>query len=448
MTDFLPSSDEYERALVGAVLMAPELYRECAAVIAGPDDFGPYQHWAHVWVAFGELDKQGLPIDSLTVMDTLERLRLNGVNGTDLVDAVRSVPRASNAVAYAQKVAETAGKRRLLNLSYDVQRMANDQSSSFLDGLEKARKALDEIPVRSSGQITLTDQLSGLYDEVEARRKDPKKVWGIPIGIQKIDEETGGQQKGELTIIAGEPKVGKSMFAAQVAYYGSTQGFQCGIYSLEMRAKQILRRQIAAISGVDSHHLRTGFVSDDEWGKFVDSSSKMSELPLYIVDDPSLTLEQIRADIYRRNRVRKVDLVIVDYIGLVNDPEPDDNSRENKITKGLKQMAGRDDVAIIGIHSVNKEGLNQTVPKLSSVSGPVKNVFNADNIVFFLNHIPNPGEPQNAKMRTLYFRAMRDCPGLHFVNLQYVYGRPAFEAVPDFPLPPQPDYDWQKRADA
>jgi replicative DNA helicase len=448
MTDFLPPSDEAERALIGSILIAPEFYRECAAVLSGPEDFGPFQHWAHVWVAFGELDKLGKPIDSLTVMDALYRAKLNGVNASDLVDAARSVPHARNAVTYAERVAEVAGKRRLLDYCSQVSRLAQDDGLTFLDGLERARKVLDEIPVRHSGVVTLTEQFSQLYDEVEARRKDPKKVWGVPIGIQKIDEETGGQQKGELTIIAGEPKVGKSMFAAQVAYYGSTQGFQCGIYSLEMRAKQILRRQIAAISGVDSHNLRTGFISDSEWDKFVGSSAEMSKLPLFIVDDSSLTMEQIRADIYRRNKIRKVDLVVVDYIGLVNDREPDDNVRENNITKGLKRMADQEDVAVIGIHSVNKEGLNQTVPKLSSVSGPVKNVFNADNIVFFLNHIPNPGEQSNPKMRTLYFRAMRDCPGLHFVNLQYVLNRPAFEAVPDFPLPPQPDYEWQTRADA
>jgi replicative DNA helicase len=446
MTDFLapaePQNVEAETALVGSILHAPELFRECSSILSNSDDFYLISN-RHIWRAFQELDKTEQPIDVMTVVDQLDKSKSNGsVQPSDLVAAMQQAVNPSNATVYAGMVAECAGRLRLLSHASDVARMAYDTSLPLLDALGKAQKSLAEIPVRHSGTTTLTDQLSALYDQVETRRKNPKEIWGIPIGIPKIDRETGGQQRGELTILAGQPKIGKSMFAGQVAYYGASQGFNCGIYSLEMRNEQILRRQIATLSGVSTQSMRSGFLGDDDWAAFIRHSSDLSRLPLFLVDDSSLTLEQIRADIYRRSKERRVDLVVVDYIGLINDPEKDDNVRENNLTKGLKRIAMQEDVSILAIHSMNKEGLDKIVPKLSSVSGPVKNVYNADNIVFFLNHFPAKGAEPNPNMRTLFFAAMRDAPGLSYVNLNRILGRPGFEPEPDFPIPDNEPPNW------
>jgi replicative DNA helicase len=446
MTDFLapsePQNTDAELALIGAVLVAPELFRESNAILSNSDDFYLISN-RHIWRAFQELDKTEQPIDVMTVVDQLDKSKSNGsVQPSDLVAAMQQAVNPRNATVYAGMVAECAGRRRLLSHASDVARMAYDTSLPLLDALGKAQKSLTEIPVRHSGTATLTDQLSWLYDQVEERRKNPKEIWGIPIGIPKIDRETGGQQRGELTILAGQPKIGKSMFAGQIAYYGASKGFNCGIYSLEMRNEQILRRQIATLSGLSTQNMRSGFISDGDWAAFVRHSSELSKLPLFICDDSSLTLEQIRADIYRRSKERRVDLVVVDYIGLINDPEKDDNVRENNLTKGLKRIAMQEDVSILAIHSMNKEGLDKIVPKLSSVSGPVKNVYNADNIVFFLNHFPAKGAEPNPNMRTLFFAAMRDSPGLSYVNLNRILGRPGFEPEPDFPIPDNEPPNW------
>jgi replicative DNA helicase len=446
MTDFLPAAEpqnvEAEQALLGSILIAPELFREANACLANSSDFYVHAN-GHIWSAFQSLDKQEKPINSLTVMDELDKSGSNGdIKGSELAALMCNIPTPQHAVAYATMVAEQATRRRLLAYCSDVARMANDERLGLLDALSKAQKSLNEIPVRHSGTTTLTDQLSALYDQVEERRKNPKEIWGIPIGIPKIDRETGGQQRGELTILAGQPKIGKSMFAGQIAYYGAHQGFNCGIYSLEMRNEQILRRQIATLSGLSTQNMRSGFISDGDWAAFVRHSSELSKLPLFICDDSSLTLEQIRADIYRRSKERRVDLVVVDYIGLINDPEKDDNVRENNLTKGLKRIAMQEDVSILAIHSMNKEGLDKIVPKLSSVSGPVKNVYNADNIVFFLNHFPAKGAEPNPNMRTLFFAAMRDAPGLSYVNLNRILGRPGFEPEPDFPIPDNEPPNW------
>lgn len=439
--DDTPRNKEAEDALIGSILVSPEYFRECSAIV-NPADFWQ-THWNHVWKAFAELDKQGKPIDSLTVMDQLDKSQCNGdVTAVDLIEAMQSCPVSRNAPTYAEAVVESAGKRRLLMYASDVWRMALDGSCGFLEALEATNKALAELPVRQAGALDLTGQLSALYDTVDARRKDPKEVWGIPIGVPRIDKAMGGLQRGELTIIAGQPKLGKSMFAGQTACYGASRGYHCGIYSLEMRNEQILRRQIANLTGIDTKSIKSGSLSDSEWAAFVAASSELSKLPLFIVDDSSLTLEQIRADIYRRSKERPVDFVVVDYIGLINDPEPDDNVRENNITKGLKRLADKENVAVLAIHSMNKEGLGQNIPRLSSVSGPAKNVYNADNIMFFLEHIPERGCESNANMRTLYCKAMRDAPGLHFVHLQRMLGKPGFEAVPDFPVPDYELPDW------
>jgi replicative DNA helicase len=440
MTDFLPPMEPRN-----AVLVAPQYYRECAAVLSGPEDFHDHG-WREVWAAFRELDKQEKPIDSLTVMDQLDKSGCNGtVSASDLAGAMNSVPYFKNGPVYAEAVAECAGKRRLLALASDVARMANDPATPLLEALERSQKAITAIPVSHKPTISITDQLLGFTDEVEERMKAPTDVWGISTGFDDIDKKTGGWQRGELTIWAGPPGIGKSMMLGQMGYLTALKTFYVDYYSLEMRNRQIIRRIISHMAGVQANKMRSGYINNDEWAKIMKASSDLSLLKLRIIDESVISVSQIRADIYKKKQTSGADLVIVDYIGRVFDTEKDPLIREINITNGLKTLADKEDVAVVGIHTLPKAGIESKMPDVQDVSGPIQNVHNADNVILMRKHIPDEGQKPNPAMVTILFSKMRDSQGMptmHFVKLA---DRPGFGAFQEETHSFAPDYEWQTR---
>jgi replicative DNA helicase len=446
MTDFLPPMEprnaEAETALIGSVLVAPQYYRECAAVLSGPEDFHDHG-WREVWSAFRELDKQDKPIDSLTVMDQLDKSGCNGtVSASDLAGAMNSVPYFKNGPVYAEAVAECAGKRRLLALASDVARMANDPATPLLEALERSQKAITAIPVSHKPTISITDQLLGFTDEVEERMKAPTDVWGISTGFDDIDKKTGGWQRGEMTLWCGQPGIGKSMLLGQMGYLTALKTFCVDYYSLEMRNLQILRRIISHMAGVQTRKMKSGYISNEEWAKIMKASSDLSLLKLRIVDESVISVAQIRADIYEKKQEGGADLVIVDYVGRVHDSEKDPIEKVKRVTNDLKTLADKENVAVIGIHTMPKSGIDSKTTDVQDASGAIENTHNADNVVFMKKHIPEIGEQPNPNMVTLLFSKMRDAEGMPTMNLVKLADRPGFGAVGRREAP---DYEWQTR---
>jgi replicative DNA helicase len=431
-----PQNVEAEKALIGSVFMDNSCYLEASSIVRAEDFYDSRNR--EVWATFGKLNEAGTPMDVMTVSVSFSDLAY-------LATLMNAVPTAGRALYYAQIVADASARRKMLVLASNVAMMAHNPDLDVLEAVGRIQKGAEGLSGSRIAEITLSDQLTDLITEVSLRRLNPKDIWGIPIGIDKIDKATGGQQKGELTICFGRPKIGKSMFAGQIVPYAASQGFHAGIYSLEMRNKQVLRRQIAALSGLDTKKMRSGHITDFEFQQFVQACDQMAKLPMFIVDESGLTVDQIRADVNRRNKKRKVDMIVVDYIGLIGSSEQDPNEKENAITIGLKRMAQREDVAVFAIHSVNKGGLDGK-PDLKAGSGPSKNIHNADNIYFFCDHTPSEkGEQPNPNMRTLFCPAMRDAPGLHSVDLVMEAGKPRFveRALPGAFGPEEPPDYWQ-----
>jgi replicative DNA helicase len=444
MTDFLPPVDpqneEAEIALVGAILIAPQYFRECNAIV-GPGDFYDLGR-GRVWGVFTELDRLAQPIDTLTVADCLDKSGC-AVTASELVGYSNSVPFARNAVTYAEKVAECSGRRRLLAHASECARLAHDDATGFLDGLERAKGSLSAIPVAVKAQVSATDQLDSLTTEIEERMKDPKEVWGITSGFSDMDKRTGGYQKGEATIWCGAPGIGKSMAMGQMAYEGAKAGFSVDIYSLEMRYKQYYRRLISFVSGVDSRKMRTGYISDEEYAKIMEAASALSMLKLRIIDDSGMTLSQIRASIYKRRQDTGLDSVFIDYFGRIGYPTHDNELvRDDKLSNEIKTIADKEDVAVIVAHSMPKMGLESKVPEVQDASGNIKIIHNVDNAIFMVKHLPGDGEKFNAKIRTLLFAKARDLAGMPMMNIVQLHDRPGFGQIDKTSAP---DYEWQTR---
>lgn len=230
-----------------------------------------------------------------------------------------------------------------------------------------------------------------VMDRIEAdiieRQKNPVDVWGIHYAWKYLSLVTGGKQKGELTIIAGEPGVGKSWWAHQDYLYsalGSPKdkipATPSLIWSGEMNRKQVHRRFIE-ILGVPKRHMLTGQMSADDWQFFNEAKALIVNSPIR-VSDASLELSDIKPLLEREIAEHGIEQALFDYDWLIQAPGRDEIQTSQNISRVLKQLARELNIVITLISSVNKMGMDtmsENVTK-SNVSGSGKKLHDADVI--------------------------------------------------------------------
>ena len=235
-----------------------------------------------------------------------------------------------------------------------------------------------------------------LENEIRERQKNPKDIWGIPYAWDYLSKITGGKQKGELIILAGEPGVGKSWFAHQDALYTAVgrmydtgKGFARHeetpvlLWSGEMRKKQVFRRFFEML-GVPKRSMMSGNMSSDDWEKFEEAKAIVMNSPVY-VSDTALDIRDLRPMLERAIDDHGVQQVVFDYDWLINAPGSGEIEQSQNISRAMKQAAHDLNISVVLISSVNKMGMdssNENVTK-SNVSGSGKKLHDAD-IIYIL----------------------------------------------------------------
>ncbi len=422
-----PHSREAEENLLGAVLINSETYFDIAHFL-NKDDFYIHRNgW--IWEAFGNLVKKNSPIDALTVTEELETAgRLAEAGGSAYIaELISRMPTSQHAEGYARMIEDYAIRRRMLVVASSMAVLAHDNKIPIMDAVQQISGNFNVIAPSRITEKNISEQISDLCTEVEERMKDPKDVWGFPTGLKDIDVFLGGLQRGEFTVVSGEPGIGKSTFCDQAALSVARCGFHVVIYSWEMPAKQILRRLINLESGIKAHAMKSGRITETQYtDEFFPCANALSLLPLTILDDASMSMQQLRCDMMARKRAGRLDLAIIDYIGLIVDAESDRNEKEMRQSAELKRITRTEDIHILGIHTQPKEGVREKVPGTSHLSGPIQNVNNADNLIFLVEHIPDEkSEKPNPQLITALFAKSRE-EGKKKITLVKKLGRPGF----------------------
>lgn len=228
----------------------------------------------------------------------------------------------------------------------------------------------------------------GVIDEIEAdiieRQKNPKNVWGIHYAFPYLSIVTGGKQKGELIILAGEPGVGKSWWAHQDALFTAIGDGQPSapvlLWSGEMRRKQVIRRMLEML-GIPKRHMLVGNMSDNDWQTFREAKALIVNSPLYISDLP-LDLREIKPMLQREIGEHGIEQVVFDYDWLINAPGNGEIEKSQNISREMKNLAHELNISIILISSVNKTGMDSTSENVikTNVSGSGKKLHDADVI--------------------------------------------------------------------
>lgn len=355
-----------------------------------PADFFKYANRL-IFQAMIDLNDRGDVIDATTMRAILEAQGdLENIGGFSyLVEVVNAVPTSSNAEYYAQIVADMAMRRRFISRLTESINQAYEGAlgtDELIAGAEKTLIDLNENNKRSGFRV-IKDILNINFENLEIRSQQTSDVTGIPTGYPDLDRMTTGLHEEELIILAARPAVGKTAFALNIAQnIGSKFGKTVAIFSLEMGAESLVDRMLAAEGLIDSHSIRTGQLSDEEWRKVTIAQANLATAPIYIDDTPGIRITEIRS---RSRKLAKesgnLGLVLIDYLQLITGTGRENRQQEvSEISRQLKILAKELKVPVIALSQLSRgvEQRQDKRPVLSDIreSGSIEQ--DADIVAF------------------------------------------------------------------
>ncbi|MGH9447616.1 MAG: replicative DNA helicase, partial [Terriglobia bacterium] len=261
-----------------------------------------------------------------------------------------------------------------------------DDSETLLDLAQSQIFEIAEKDVQS-GFSRVQDIVKSSFGTLDVLFDRRQGVTGIETGFEVLDSMTSGLQSGELTIIAARPSLGKTALALNIAAHAAARHKKVvAVFSLEMSKESLLIRLLCSEGRIDSHRLRTGFASKEDWAKMTKALGELSEAPLLIDDTPALSVMQIRAKARRLKAEKGLDLVIVDYLQLVTGHGRFENRNQevSYISRGFKAIAKELGVPVVALSQLSRapEAGKGREPQLSDLrdSGSIEQ--DADMVIF------------------------------------------------------------------
>ncbi len=402
-----PQNVDAEKSLLGAILIDEEVLADTAE-IAHPEDFYDKQHQV-IYGAMMRLYERHKPVDLLTLTDQLKKKdELEMVGGSAyLTELTQYVPTAAHAKAYAELVAAAAVRRRLIRASTDISELGYDEDTTPQELLERAEAELFSVSDQSLKQdlISLESILTESFDRLEELHRNKGQLRGVRTGYRDLDNMTAGLQRSDLIILAARPAMGKTTLVTNLAYNVATIAKQPVLFfSLEMSKEQLVDRMLSDASGVDSWNIRTGNLSDDDFGKLSEAMGEMAEAPIYIDDTPGLSVLEMRTKARRKHHEAPLGLIIVDYLQLMQAAGNHQGNRVqevSEISRGLKLIARELNVPLIALSQLSRtvESRTPPIPQLSDLreSGSIEQ--DADIVSFIYR--PGYYEPDNPDVQNI-----------------------------------------------
>ena len=384
----LPFSLEAEQTILGAILTEPEVLSTVMEKIK-PDSFFNEQHKA-LFQIIVNMFTSGEKADVITVLNAAMREHLFDTpqeGRAYLAALINMVPSVSNIESYCNIVAE---KYYLRSLTFAARSIIQDIQSGEFDAqalLDSAEQKIFDIRQGKSvqGLVKIGDAICEAYDRIgKISGPDKEKYLGARTGYKYLDTVTSGLNKSDLILIAARPGMGKTSFAINLATNVARRGAkEVAVFSLEMSREQLATRMLSTEALVDSHKLRSGYLTNDDWVRLAQSAGVLSGLPMYFDDTAGVTVQQIKAKL---RRMKNIGLVVIDYLQLMTSTLKTDNRVLviSEITRQLKIMAKELDIPVILLSQLSRgpESRNDKRPMLSDLreSGSIEQ--DADIVMF------------------------------------------------------------------
>ncbi len=384
-----PQNIEAEISVLGAVLQDPAALLKALEVLR-PADFYKEAH-RKIFSGCIDLFDRNEPVDLVTLANELmRRKQLEEVGGASTLSAlVDAVPTAANVGYHARIVKDKALLYALIQKATAVVSRAyadQDDVDEVLDWAEQQIFELSQDKI-SRSFVPVKSVLKGTFQLIEKLYDRKSHVTGVPTGFKKFDEMTAGLQASELVVVAGRPSMGKTSFCLNVAQHAAiTERIPVAIFSLEMSKEQLVQRMLCSVASVDSHKLRTGYLSDADWPRLTTGAGRLSEAPIFIDDTPGISLLEMRAKARRLKAEQGLGLVIIDYLQLISGRGRIESRQQeiSEISRSLKAMAKELDVPVVALSQLSRavESRQPPRPQLSDLreSGAIEQ--DADVVTF------------------------------------------------------------------
>jgi replicative DNA helicase len=387
----LPPHDiEAEEAVIGSLLIDPDAILKVAVSLKAEDFFSETN--GVIYQACFSLYQRNEAINQITVAHVLMRQdKLEQIGGAAFLShLISNVPTSLHVEYYAQIVSNTALMRRLIAAAGQIEALGYKGEPDVEASLSKAEDILFQVRMRREPRdfIPIRDAL-GQYFEEAGSSTAPREgeIPHILTGFAALDDFLGGLQRSDLIVLAARPSLGKTSLALNIARNAAINQKACvALCSLEMSREAVVQRLLASESGVDSRKVRLGRFGEKDEIKIMEASGVLSEAPIYVDDSPQLRALDIRSKVRRLHFERNIDLIIVDYLQLIQgDGKNETRVQEiSKITRALKTLARELNVPILAVSQLSRavEWRASHVPQLADLreSGSIEQ--DADVVLF------------------------------------------------------------------
>lgn len=406
----LPHNDEAERAVLSALMMNQEAFDKISSIISASDFYHPANRV--IYSAISDMKIMNtVAVDQVTLYDYLQKKSLSEKAGgaaylAELSDAYTIY---SNIEYYAKLIKETSVRRALIQTSSNISSDAYEESIDVFDLIQSSERRLSEISINSNPETAesykvankLSDVIGVMLEKLEGEYKNEN----VETGIDLLDKYTnGGFQKSDYIIVAARPSVGKTAFAVSLIRNMIKKNKSVAFFSLEMPSTQIITRLLSCTSRVELSKLFTGNLTEREVSHINSAADKIFQSELYLVDEPNMKLSDLRSRARMLVREKKIEIIFIDYIGLIEsglDIRTPRHEQVGYISKALKQLARELNIPVVVLCQVSRDTADQE-PQLNNLrdSGSIEQ--DADLVMFIhrKTNLTDLSDEDKAKLQT------------------------------------------------
>lgn len=327
---------------------------------------GDFYRPAHgeIFDAIESMTARGVPVDIVTLSGEMQRRgTLEAVGGTAYLMSIGDfLPSAANVAHYAQSVRDASTLRRVIETSHELIQLAgrdDAEASAVVEAAERRMLALSQTKQRET-LFSVQQVLRNGYDALEARARSGGRITGLSTGLPSLDAMTCGLQRGDMSILAARPSVGKTALAVNILTHVAQSGGRALFFSLEMSHDQVYQRMVSSVGGVSGDAVRSGMLTPGEHLRCKQAHAALWDTRYTIDDERSVTASYIRSTARRAAaQFGGLDLVVIDYLQLIEgEATRGENSNRNQqisvISRSLKVMAGELDCHVLALSQLSR----------------------------------------------------------------------------------------------
>lgn len=416
----LPSSEDSERVILGAVLLDNALITQAVEHLKPEDFYSPLNR--RVYNAMISLFEQAKQIDPILIIEEMKKDGpVEAIGGVSTIaNLTYGLPHFSNLEEYVRVVKDKSIVRTLIRTCNQITSEAlaeEDDAEVILDRAEQMVFALAEERTRKGFFHVEPIARDVLQKVTELAQGESHALTGLATGFREFDARTSGLQRTDLIIVAARPSMGKTALCLTIAQNAAVQeNAVVAVFSLEMSKEQLVMRMLASEARIDAHRFRTGHLMREEWARLAGGIESLSRAKIFIDDTAGLSVLEMRAKARRLAAEQKrLDLIVVDYLQLMSGGSRRNENRQQEvsaISRELKALAKELNVPVVALSQLSRapEARNPPKPLMSDLreSGSIEQ--DADVVAFIYREDYYNETDENKGMAELIIAKQRNGP--------------------------------------